>query len=350
MMFNKKYRITTLEDEPERRTETIQLIEKAFGYSDLHQFAVDFFPLVGPNNAQNCHIVIDSESNKVVAHTAVLLRLLGNTHFKSSTAILGGISVDPTYQRQGIMSHLIRYIIKEYEEDIALFFLWSDLHSLYGKHHFFPTGGQIQLGNSPLDSSIDEHFEKKKFSQLEVSDWKDIQEIYQNETLKWHTSFIRGERDWQAIQAIESADLYIFRSPSGRIGGYFVANKGFDLSNIVHEIGYLPEYKAAILQKIEKYRVWLPEQEKLFFPHSTLQYMALMRIGSPEIFSHFIRNWSQGEIAIARIAGGIVNFRFQKEEYQENIQHFLSIVFGPSPVKEFEKFGPPLYLSGLDSV
>lgn len=350
MFFHQSFKISTLMEAPERRQETLSLIEKAFKYSQPHQFAIDFYPLINPHNAQNCHIIIDPRTDRVIAHSAVLMRTLGNHGFKTNVAVFGGIAVDENYQRQGIMANLMRYLINEYQEDTGLFILWSDLHSLYAKHRFYRCGGQIQLGDRQLDLDLEQKFCKKKFSQLEKSELEQIKMIYQDQLLQWNTSFFRSKQDWDAILNIESADIFLYKIDGGRIGGYFIANKGFDLQDIIHEVGYLAECKHYLLEALSPYRTWINEQERLFFPNAQLLFAALMRIGSPVIFSQFIRQWSQGEITINSVDEHSVCFDFQHQNYQEDIEHFLTNIFGPCPIKEFEKFGPPLYLSGLDSV
>lgn len=352
MPIHQQFKLTTLAAAPERRQEVIDLISRAFQYPEHHCVDVDFHLLLTHQNAQNCHLVLDPKTERVIAHTAISLRVLGNQYFSTNVAIFGGIAVDDRYQGQGIMSNLLRYLINEYQDDIGFFMLWSDRHPLYAKHLFFPCGGQIQLGSKAIDSGLEKIFIKTKFQHLSSDQQQQIEAIHRNETLKWHTGFARTSTDWLHISNISSADWYLYPHPQKNsiIGGYFVANKGHDLQNIIHEIGYLPDLKNELLSKLRDYRLWLPEAEKLFYPDAELQFAALMRIGALAPFSSFIRNWSQGEIQVTSIAGQNVEFLFQRQNYQESHQHFLTAIFGPSPIKEFEKFGPPLYLSGLDSV
>ena len=140
------------------------------------------------------------------------------------------------------------------------------------------------------------------------------------------------------------------RDESDVIVSYFVANKGHDLTNIIHELGFSPDYKNWTLDLLRDYKLWLPEQEKLFHQTDKTIYMAMIKIGETSEFNRFLAKWSRGELKIKKIANGRIIFRYRSEDYEEPLELFLTFIFGPAPLKEFEKYGPPLYLSGLDSI
>ncbi len=350
MIFEKQFKITTLEEAPHLLDETLCLIEDGFNYPDGSNFAIDFAPLVNESNFQNNHLIYDFISKKVVGHIGVVLRHLGNGHFQMRVALIGGVVVHKEYQQLGLFSHLMKYVLQEYAEDAGLFVLWSDLHDVYKKYFFYPAGGQIQLGLKDIDTELEEQFEKTKYFLLDEKEKLQIKEIYNKQVCHNYTTLLRTEIDWKAISSITSSDLYIKRSDQNKIVSYFFTNKGHDLTNIIHEVGFLPDYKIWTLDNLKKYKLWLPQEEKLFYPAELTLYMALLKIGEVSEFNQFISHWSRGELKVKKIAHGRIIFRYRSEEYEEAIEQFLTFVFGPTPIKEFEKYGPPLYLSGLDSI
>ena len=68
--------ITNLSASPEKKNETIALIEECFNYPTQYSFETDFYPLVNSKNAINNHILIDQHTNEVIAHVGVKKRLL----------------------------------------------------------------------------------------------------------------------------------------------------------------------------------------------------------------------------------------------------------------------------------
>ncbi|MCK5884788.1 MAG: GNAT family N-acetyltransferase [Bacteriovoracaceae bacterium] len=350
MIFDKKFKITTLEEAPDRLDETVALIENGFNYPEGQNFVVDFAPLINESNFQNNHIIIDFTKNIIVGHIGVVLRRLGNKNIQMRVALIGGVVTHKDYQQMGLFSHLMKYVMKEYHEDSGLFLLWSDLPELYKKYSFFPAGGQVQLGTRDLDNELEKHFEKTKLFLLSDKERIQIKEIYNKETAHSYTTLVRTEIDWSAISRITSADLYIKRDDEGIISSYFFANKGHDLANIIHEVGFKSNFKNWTMDLLQEYKLWLPEQEKLFFNTNKTIYMAMIKIGEVAEFNRFLAKWSRGELKIKTIANARVIFRYRSEEYEEPLNLFLTFIFGPTPLKEFEKYGPPLYLSGLDSI
>lgn len=351
MQLFTNYRITTLEKEPSKIGETIELLESAFAYDSENSFQSDFYPLLNNSNYQNCHIMVSLTDDKVAAHIGVLMKRLGTKSFMTNVAFIGGIAVRKDQQKLGIFSHLFRYIIKEYEDQASMMLLWSDRLDMYEKFYFYPAIGQIQTGSEPkLGEKVLNEFIKTDFTSISENDLNEIKDIYRKDTSKNYTTTMRTSADWKNIAKIKGADLYV-KKIDDKVVSYFIINKGFDLKNIIHEVGFRKSEKQSFINLLKENQVWLPEAENLFTNgHFEKHFMALIKIGDLKRFNRFIKTWSNGEMTVLEISRDSITFRHQGISYTEKLGQFLTFVFGPGPLNEFKKYGPPLYLSGLDSV
>jgi len=348
-----KYKISNLSIHQDKTPQTIALIERCFQYKKPNHFEIDFAPLMNRQNLNNCHILFSEATGKVLSHIGVNVRSLIFQDKKVPIAQLGGICVAPEYQGKGYLKTLMNHVLKSYTKNVGMFFLWGDLVELYRKFEFYLAIGLAESrGNTKaLKAALEEYeFEKTLYKNLSVEDQKQIHNIYKNILSKKYALLHRNPGHWETIARMTSTDLYLLRDQNGIIVCYFFTNKGQDLTNVIHEVGYFPSYEDVIIQCLSKGTLWLPEKEKHLLPDHSLKYMAMVRLGDHKIFSHFIQEWSHGELSIRGIDGKNISFRHKGESYTDTIETFFLLLFGPSPLPEFREYGRPLFISGLDSI
>ena len=337
-------KIAKIEDFPHFETDALALIEESFQYSSPFHYSIDFFPLVKKENSPHRYILIKNEV-EVIGHIGVKEKILSHHQFDFKVIFLGGIAIKDSERGKGYFNLLIKEVIKNYHSDVAMMFLWSDKPELYQKLGFELCIGQIQV-NGNTDKEL---LERRLFKDLNWEDKKRIRDIY-NKTLQEDCfSIKRNKEEWNEIEQITSAHFYLLRNKE-RIVSYFVKDKGKDLNNIAHEIGYEEEKYLKEMINSSAATFWLPEKFLQLWPESPIQYGAMVKISEPNLFHDLISVWSDGEINTLSIKENIVKFLFNDEIFTLSSQEFLASVFGPYPLKEFQPFNKNLYISGLDSI
>jgi predicted N-acetyltransferase YhbS len=328
-------KITTLKAAPHLKNATINLIERSFEYKKPNHFEIDFAPLMNENNFHNSFIMIDENEN-VIAHIGVCERkILG-----VAVAMLGGIAVDESHRGQGHFKELIQDVMAEKRSDVAFFILWSDQEDLYKKYGFHLCGTQIEI----LSNKNSEEYKKIK---LDMSNLKQIQNLYQKSFSHFYTTIERSEDDWQQLVKISSTDLYI-KETDGAISDYFFMNKGQDLSGIIFEYGSNGDMKN-LVKKISAYgKVWTGAH---LLDEGEAQYQFLLAPGDTKLLAIFMRLYTNEKILIREInpMKQEVYFYFNDELLALKTEEFLQGVLGPAPFEELEEL-KPIFISGLDSI
>jgi predicted N-acetyltransferase YhbS len=320
---------------------TIRLIEKSFQYKKPNSFEIDFAPLIDKSNHQNCFILIDENEN-VLAHIGVKERFLTLGNKKYSITLLGGIAVDEARRGEGIFQTLFQDVLAEKRSDTTLFLLWSDLEKLYNKFGFHLCGTQFEISKTKVKSS----FTKTTFSSLSNDEKKEIKTLFTNSFAKTYLTPERTQADWDLIQKVTSADLFI-RKNGNAISDYYFMNKGQDLPEVIYEYGSQGEL-TTLLEEISAYgKVWIGKD---LLASENLQYQCFMSPGDTRLFTQFIFELTNQQFAIRNInlMKQEVFFDFNEETLSLELPDFLRGVFGPGAFEEIEV--PSLYISGLDSI
>jgi predicted N-acetyltransferase YhbS len=336
--------ISTLEARPELAEMANQLIEASFEYSSQHSFATDFYPLVNKENWKNCHIVIDTEKNKVIAFIGTLIKELSYQDISTPVCFMGGISVDKNYRGKGIFKFFIENILNRYEKFCSLFILWSGEPSLYIKAGFHLAGEQFETmcsGDHDLTN-----FSKNKLINLSSREIEQINHLHQEVICKNFLTIKRSHDDWDKIKNITSADVYLCKDEQGNIVEYFFANKGEDLKQIIYESSFLISEK---YKKLEPFKIWSPHKTQ---EGSSSQFNCMIRLGSFVLFEKFIHSLSRNMINIIDYDTNknLINFYFKGDTINIGINDFLCGTFGPGQFEELNHFLPKLFISGLDSI
>ena len=351
MNYEEHYSLSTLAQHPEYYKEVIKLIETEFQYNQAHSYANDFSPLMNPLNHENCYFVIDKSNNKVVSHIAICQRELIKNNVRIPVGFVGGIATDKEYRNRGLFKYLFNAVLSEHEKKLGLFILWSDLAGLYEKFSFYLAGGTVESGTAVLtDQDIPAGFFKTKMNLLTDSEFNQIQSIYHNNNEKMFFTVSRDEASWSLIRQMDTIDLFVKKDSDGKIIQYFCANKGFDLTNIIHEIGTKDGKIDPLVNQLKKYRLWLPEiQKKVITPSNTF-YTAFFKIGDIALLGQFLSAITNNQLKILKYENDVVQLEFKNNTYQFTSQEFLNYLIGPNPLIEFEEFKLSPYISGFDSI
>lgn len=346
------FALTTLSENPEYFEEVIHLIESEFHYSEANHYEKDFAPLVNPLNFENCFLYIDQNTNTVAAHLAVSIRTLTKNKAETKTALIGGIVTDKKYRNKNLFKNLMEHALTLYGQQVSFFILWSDLESFYEKFFFYRTGGIIETGKKDLNSSNrPAGYEKTLFPLLSDDDFKQVINLYHNFNENYFFTVKRDEKDWSIIKEMTSIDLFIKKNAAGEIIKYFCANKGRDLTNIIHEVSCANQNEyLTMLKDLASYKIWLPETEADKVKSREIFYTAFIKLGNLELLNHFLDSITEYKLRIIDIHDDKVTFVFDNQTYNVSAKDFLQYLLGPKPLDEFKHYRLSLYITGTDSI
>ena len=325
---------TNLEDSPQYLEKTLLLIENSFKYNEDNSFATDFYPLMNKDNHKNCHILIDNDS--VVAHIGALARTFTLENRKFPFVMFGGIAVNDAYRGQGKFKDLFELILEDYQR-FCFSLLWSEKTDLYLKFCLYPC---IELNQYPAINNNESYPQLFDVHQaylidLESEELERVKQLYLNHS---ELRVDRDEKSWKELLEITSSELYLVYSNEDLIN-YFFKNKGQDLTEIIHEYGYINKEQLELMQNYG--HVWSPQNLK----KNTALLASLMRIGDHELFKDFIKAYTPINI---QSIGENIKLNFNGELIEQSTEDFLLGVFGPGRFEEIS--APPLFISGLDSI
>lgn len=320
--------LTTIQSHPDKINDTLNLIESEFGYSKENSFATDFKPLIEADNFHNLHILI--EDNEVIGHIGILEKTFTINGKDFLVAFLGGIVIKSSHQGKGL-SKLLMDHVESLKNQYSFILLWSDKTDYYKKFDYYPCIQQFQYEQSLCDNSFEE-------VKINFENIKNIKQLYQNDD-EYRPN--RTDDDWKTIVDIHSTNLFVRYNDQGEVNNYFFMNKGQDLNGVIHEYGKLEK------EMLNFGFLWSPQEVKDLVP--TYQYAALLKIGNHNDFREFISEITHEKIKILAIDSHKIDFNFNNERFQQNIDEFLTGILGPSRYKELSDY-PPLFIPGLDSI
>lgn len=339
-----KYIETTLAHSPNFFDETLSLLETAFKYPSHQSFLTDFYPLLGTHNHEHCHILV--QDGKVVGHIGINRRTLLCKSQKLEVLLIGGIAIHPSFQGQGVFSSFFESILDKYRDKAALMFLWSDLTSLYNKFDFYEAGGIIQTGRKTLlKESLDSSWIESNLKDISIEQFREIKSLYNS---KSRPHLLRTENDWSAIREVQSAKLYYKENENNEISSYFIIGKGNDLPGIIHE--YFAKDEEQFFKEVDTAKLWLPELYNSLYHKKEIHYGHFVSISSFPQFSTFLLNITDSELSLNASDKEKIYFNFKDTEYALEKSQFLTSLFGPNPIEEFENIFKGFMINGLDSV
>ncbi|MBT3234930.1 MAG: GNAT family N-acetyltransferase [Bdellovibrionales bacterium] len=350
VVISPEYQISTLDQAPELLQNTIDLIEKEFDYPKAHHFAIDFYPLLESDNHSNNYILISTQTNKVVGHIGVLHRTLQSKQSSMAISMLGGICISSALHGRGLLRLLMTHVLNTNNSKSAMFILWSDKLELYAKFGFHPAGIQIPCGKTAFPSSGADGFLPIPLSRLTACELEQIESIYQQSISAQYSTLERTRKVWNTYQHITSANLYLKKDHSGKIVSYFFCGKGGDLSNIIHELAYLPTYHDEITTTLSPYTQWVTPTN----PNNTVNketiFLALFALGNMASFNDFFHGWSEESSTISRMPSGQLELCYQNSRLIISTEKFVQLIWGPNTPTEFSEYFSPIFISGMDSI
>lgn len=327
-------KITNLKESPLLKEQTIDLIEKSFGYESENSFEIDFYPLINEKNHSHCHLLVDGET--VVAHIGALSRKISLEKKDYTFTMFGGIAVNEDYRGKGHFSELFNSVLARYKES-CFHLLWSDKLDLYEKFNFHPCIELNQYEQKNNNESYPQLYEVEQTYLIDLAQ-EDLEQIKKLYTKSHELRVERNDSDWDDLKSITSSQLYLVYSNDGLVN-YFFKDKGQDLTQIIHEYGYIDKEQLELMQNFGI--VWSPQ----VFPDNGPLYASLLRIQNEELFKSLVQNYSP--IKVSKIKENI-EFEFENNNYRLTQAEFLQGLFGPSRFEEIST--PYFFVSGLDSI
>lgn len=318
--------LTNLHTRPDKYHDTIKLIESEFGYNTQFSFEIDFAPLIQKENYKNLFILL--ENDEVIGHTGLLIKEIVINNNTFHIGLIGGVVIKNSHQGKGLSKRLLEKATNNTE--LTFYLLWSDKTDYYKKFDFYPCIQQYQYEQANCENS----FQKTDLGPELIPYLK---ELYSN---PHEIRLNREDKDWNNILKITSSDLYL-KKENDEIKNYFFINKGQDLQSIIHE------YHRPEKEMLNYGYLWTPQLIKNLAP--THQYAALLKINKKDSFQQFIESLTQNKIKMHAIDSHTVDFTFNNNRFQQNIDEFLTGTLGPSRYEELESC-LLLYISGLDSI
>jgi len=319
---------------PQYWNQTLALIEKAFKYQSAFNFKDDFITLMNEENAN--HLYILTENEKVIAHLGVKIRDINIEDKRIPIAMMGGIAVDENHRGQGLFSYLMNEVKKIHHDDVSAFILWSDLPTMYEKHHFYLCGSQYPLTKKE---------EKNTYLHLTnptENEKKQIQNIHKNFFQKHFAYVERTELDWEQLFQSKSSQIWV--NERENITSYFVKNKGQDLHNIIHEYATL-ENRTEFLKQISHWgEVWMTQD---YFHEENAHFQFLLSAGKK--IDLLVNHLTEKDIVVEHVSGDECQFKFKGTDYIMSCSDFFSGVFGPARFSEL-KNNKDLFIAGWDSI
>jgi predicted N-acetyltransferase YhbS len=334
-------KIFPLNQRPELFEPTLKLIEKSFHYSSKNSFQTDFAPLIDESNHHNCFIFVDEKEN-VLAHIGVKERKIVIRDKNFPIIMFGGIAVDEIRRGEGIFQKLFIDVLTEKKDGAALLLLWSDLSKLYNKFGFYLCGSQFETNSNRSETT----FSPTKLHLLSSSEKNDLKSLFENSFSKIYLTLKRTDEDWNCLEKITSADLFI-RKNEDQINEYYFMNKGEDLPEIIYEYGTMGKIEDLLKRICHFGKVWTGKE---IVSANQTQYQFLMSPGEQSLFNEFIQSFTENRVSIRAINSikQEVYFDFNNETLGLSIDEFLRGMFGPDGFEELPL--PSLFISGLESI
>ena len=327
-------KLTNLEKDPQFVQEVLNLIENSFGYTKDSSFAVDFYPLMKKENHQNCYLLIDK--GIVIAHTAQLTRDIEFNGKTYPVSMYGGIAVHQSYQGKGIFKKIFNEVTAKYT-NFALHFLWSEKIDLYGKFNFYPAIEMYQYNKLSYQHSP--NVIETKLSLLSKQDKQEVYNLYKKNS---EIRIKRNTEHWLELECITSSKLFLIKEQD-RITNYFIMNKGADLTNTIHEYGFIDSIQLRVMLNFGN--VW--SASLIDDIKSESLYSSLIKPGDFMLFSNLMLELFNTKIL--EIKDDQIKLELNGQEFQVPLSDFLNGAMGPGKYKELSA-SPSFYICGMDSI
>lgn len=236
---------TTLSKVPHLKNQVLLLIEEAFGYQKPHEYEVDFLPLMKKENWDNIILHLNEE-NELMACGGFRKLSLAYKDKRFKMAFIGAIATAQKYRGLGLGTLTMNTLLGLLKEE-DLIMLWSDKIEFYRKFGFENAGSLSE--NIGADWCA--HNKTVALNELSQEEQRQIISYYELFQASHNAYPIRSEQDWETIFQMKSVRCTLHSD------FYILANKGMDLSPLIHEVGCAPDSVAKLKSKLSLYSYWL---------------------------------------------------------------------------------------------
>lgn len=327
-------KMTNLEESPHFLGQSIELIERSFGYDKKYSYKDDFCILYQKENLKNCFLLV--ESDKVLATACLIPRKLSDGLFETPVCFIGGLCSHEDIRGQGVFKNFFQSVLDNHTKEYSLIMLWSELSDFYRKFDFFEAGSLYEYTKDSIDHKESDHYTLAKH--LTNQDITQLKRLYKKTYQNCFTP-LRSDHDWDVLIHHQSIDLYIEKDDS-KIVNYFFANKGMDLKNIIHESTEL------VLPKNIDFKLWSPNPSV----KAIKKYLAFIKLNDNSAAKDLISVLSNNEMELIAQKDNHISFLFKNEEFTLSLSEFITGIFGPDNFKEFSDFNTSIWIPGYESV
>ncbi len=259
---------TTLSKVPHLKNQVLLLIEEAFGYQKPQEYEADFLPLMKKENWDNILLHLN-EANELMGCGGFRKLTLRDKNERFDVAFIGAIATSEQFRGRGIGTLTMNSLLEKLQQQ-DLIMLWSDQTDFYHKFQFKNAGSLCE--NIGADWCA--HNTTRALSELTPNEQQRIISYYENFQVGHNISPMRTESDWKTIFQMKSVRCSLLPF------GYIFANKGMDLTPLIHEAGCNPEDISKLKEKLSLYNYWLKHPA---LQTSRERFAGLCRVQSPKI-------------------------------------------------------------------
>jgi len=249
--MNVQFSIVTLKEKPELASQVFDLIYDSLEYKIPNRPEIDFYPLLGSHNWENCFVFLSN--NKVIGHFGTKFRNLKYKEKSIPIRLIGGICVSKEHRGTGIMKKMFEYVNKAQFSKSVISILWSDKNAFYEKFDFFQAGYVNIFKTSPQLTYNSNYLKIKSMDKLTDDEFRIIQKIFTQNIENNFIHFSRDINEWNSIRKISSVQCLLDLNQIGEIKNYAFKSKGQDLEGVIYEIG-IPDQPFFLKDSI----VWSP--------------------------------------------------------------------------------------------
>lgn len=187
-----------------------------------------------------CAAFTDDPKNQIVAHANLWPRSLWHAASKRTipVGLVGNVATAQGLRGQGVMTSLLDHLEERGKIlGLTLLILWSDLDLFYQKLGFSSLGSEQRLLLRPLDWAprrIQEAFFQCT-SAAELSEMDLVNMLNSRQALDFELE--RSPAEFRQLLTIPETDIFVQRGKEGRVSGYILLGKGYDMKGVIHEWG-----------------------------------------------------------------------------------------------------------------
>lgn len=193
------------------------------------------------------HSIFVQSGERVIAHVAILTRVLRHTHFHFKIGLIGSVITAADYRGHGIASTLMREAVAQLKnQGCLLAMLWGDNTAFYKPLGFERAGREQCLYFSP-DRITPGSFAENVFPFDPKRHAEGVWRLY----LQHDLTVDRSLQEFKRLCRVPHSRLFV-TTEGETVTSYIAINKGLDFPDCIHEWGGRPDSIRANIARVQK--------------------------------------------------------------------------------------------------